>query len=248
MSTTYTEIMRTDSTRPYRKRKRARSEAETRRRITEAVVELHRTVGPARTTVTDVAERAGVSRMTVYKHFPAEADLIEACSTHWSARNPPPAPSSWSGVPPGPERLRAALATMYQWYRDTEDMMGKILRDAPIVTPLGELMEARWEPYVEEIVRRIAAGWPPRADRRARQASPAPTRQASPAPTASVPTPEEPGAGHSAGRGRPMPDTLAAAVRLAIDFRTWQLLVRSGLSDADAAALAARMAESAELA
>lgn len=166
--------MKARETRPYRKRARARKEAETRRRITEAVVELHRTVGPARTTLTDVAERAGVSRMTVYNHFPSEADLIEACSTHWSARNPPPAPSSWADAPAGRERLRAALETLYRWYRDTEDMMGKILRDAPIVAPLGELMDARWEPYLDEVVRGVVADWSGGARRSTTLARPAP--------------------------------------------------------------------------
>ena len=214
--------MESSPTRPYRKRARARKEAETRRRITEAVVELHRTVGPARTTVTDVAERAGVSRMTVYNHFPTEADLIEACSTHWSARHPPPAPSSWAHAPPGPERLRAALEALYRWYRATEDMMGKILRDAPIVTPLGALMDDRWEPYVDEIVRGLVTDWP--------------------GPGA----PPGPRAGTTAGAAAPERDALVAAVRLAVDFHTWQVLTRSGRDDAGAAALAARMAAAAD--
>lgn len=154
----YIENMDTTETRPYRKRKRARQEEETRRRITEAVVELHRTVGPAKTTVTEVAERAGVSRMTVYNHFPSDADLIEACSTHWSARNPFPDPASWAAADPA-ERLVGALRELYEWYRGTEDMMGNVLRDAGVVPPLGEIMEARWQPYVEEIVRTLARGW-----------------------------------------------------------------------------------------
>lgn len=202
--------MENEGTRRYRKRARALKEAETRRRITEAVVELHRTVGPARTTVTEVAERAGVSRMTVYNHFPTEADLIEACSTHWSARNPPPAPSSWSVALAGPDRLRAAIETLYRWYRGTEDMMGKILRDAPVVASLGELMDARWEPYMDEIVRGLVTDWPMR-------------RQ-----------PDD------------VRNGLVAAVRLAVDFHTWRVLTGSGLDDARAAALAARMAACAD--
>ena len=188
--------------RTYRKRKRARQEAETRRRITEAVVELHRTVGPARTTVTEVAELAGVSRMTVYNHFPTDADLIEACSTHWSARNPAPPPSSWADVAVGPERLAAALGDVYRWYRGAQDMMERVLRDAPIVAPLGELMDARWQPYVEEVVRSLAASWPAEAGRT---------------------------------------QALEAALRLAVDFHTWQVLKRSGMDDDQAVDLAVRM-------
>src|SRR5690606_11521663 len=76
--------MSTRRPRPYRKRQRALAEEATRLRITEAAVELHGSVGPARTTVTEIAERAGVSRMTVYKHFPSDRDLFVACSTHWA--------------------------------------------------------------------------------------------------------------------------------------------------------------------
>lgn len=149
----------TQRQRRYRKRKRARQEEETRRRITEAVVELHRTVGPARTKVTEVAERAGVSRMTVYNHFPTEADLIGACSAHWAAQNPFPDPAPWAAVEGPRARLRAALTDLYGFYEATEDMMGNVLRDAPIVEPLEEIMDERWQPYVDGVVDALAEGW-----------------------------------------------------------------------------------------
>lgn len=145
------KCMSDQATRPYRKKQRARQEAETRRRITEAVVDLHRTVGPAHTTVTEVAKRAGVGRMTVYNHFPTEADLIEACSTHWSSRNPLPDPTEWAEIEDVDERLARGLRELYAWYADTEDMMGKVLRDAPIVPPLGDLMEERWWALVDQM-------------------------------------------------------------------------------------------------
>ena len=138
-------------TRPYRKKERARQEAETRQRITEAVVDLHRTVGPANTTVTEVARLAGVGRMTVYNHFPTEADLIEACSTHWSRQNPLPDPEKWLEVEDPETRLGKALEGLYEWYTSTEDMMGKVLRDAAIVQALGELMEERWWALVDRM-------------------------------------------------------------------------------------------------
>ncbi|MGD2114248.1 MAG: TetR/AcrR family transcriptional regulator [Acidobacteriota bacterium] len=138
--------------RRYRKKQRARQEAETRRRITEAVMELHRTVGPANTTVTEVAELAGVGRQTVYNHFPTEGAMIEACATRWASLNPLPAPDRWSEIEDPEERLDDALSELYSWYAETEDMMGKILRDAPIVEPLGELMEQRWFALVEAMV------------------------------------------------------------------------------------------------
>lgn len=144
--------------RRYRKRERARQEAETRRRITEAVMELHRTVGPAKTTVTEVARRAGVGRQTVYNHFPTEGDLIEACSTHWASLHPLPEPSRWGEIDDPEERLERALDELYAWYAETADMMGKVLRDAPVVEPLGEVMEERWFALVGEMVERLVEG------------------------------------------------------------------------------------------
>jgi AcrR family transcriptional regulator len=154
----YDYIEMSDQTRSYRKRERARQEAETRRRITEAVVDLHRTVGPAQTTVTEVAKRAGVGRMTVYNHFPTDAELIEACSTHWSLQNPLPDPAAWAEVKDPDERLARALEDLYRWYGGTEDMMGKVLRDAPIVPALGELMEERWWALVDQMCEVLMKG------------------------------------------------------------------------------------------
>jgi AcrR family transcriptional regulator len=148
----------TAAKRRYRKRERARQEAETRLRITEAVMELHRTVGPANTTVTDVAEKAGVGRMTVYNHFPTDYELIEACSTHWSQINPLPDPERWALIGDPEERLDSALRELYAWYSQTEDMMGKVLRDAPIVPALGELMEERWFSLIAFMVDVLARG------------------------------------------------------------------------------------------
>jgi AcrR family transcriptional regulator len=144
--------------RSYNKRERARQEAETRLRITEAVMDLHRTVGPANTTVTEVAKKAGVGRMTVYNHFPTDYELIEACSTHWSEQNPLPDPTGWARVEDPDRRLDAALTELYAWFGQTEDMMGKVLRDAPIVPALGELMEERWFALVGAMVDTLAAG------------------------------------------------------------------------------------------
>ena len=148
------------TSRPYRKTQRARQEAETRLRITEAAVELHRTLGPAYTKVTDVAELAGVSRMTVYNHFPTEVDLFVACSTHWATDNPFPDPERWASIDDPSERLLSALSELYGWYGLKEDMLGKVFRDTPILPPLAEVMEKLWSAYVDELVRTLACGWP----------------------------------------------------------------------------------------
>jgi AcrR family transcriptional regulator len=118
-----------DQKRPYRKKRRAELEAETRRRITESAVELHGTVGPAHTSMSAVAERAGVRRSTLYRHFPDEAALFEACSEHWSAANPPPDLSSWAAIGDPDERLQRALEDLYAFWRRTERMIANLLRD-----------------------------------------------------------------------------------------------------------------------
>src|SRR5919198_1726424 len=94
--------------RKYELKLRAERLEETRRRIVEATSDLHRTVGPAATQVTEVARRAGVQRRTIYNHFPDEATLLEACSSHWRARPPPPPPPPGGGrAPPPPAGARA---------------------------------------------------------------------------------------------------------------------------------------------
>src|SRR5436190_10137103 len=111
-----------DQTRPYRKRRRAELEEDTRRRITESAVELHGTLGPSRTTVSAVAEHAGVRRSTVYRHFPDEMALFAACTAHWQAENPAPDLGSWAAIEDPDERLRRALRELYAFYRRTERM------------------------------------------------------------------------------------------------------------------------------
>jgi AcrR family transcriptional regulator len=115
--------------RPYRKKRRAELEEETRRRITESAVELHGTVGPAHTSMSAVAERAGVRRSTLYRHFPDEAALFGACSAHWIAANPPPNLEAWAAVADPEERLRLALEELYGFFRRTEQMMANLIRD-----------------------------------------------------------------------------------------------------------------------
>jgi AcrR family transcriptional regulator len=128
-------------TRPYRKRLRAEQEADTRRRITEAAVDLHGSVGPARTTVSAVADRAGVQRATVYRHFPDEESLFAACSAHWAALNPPPDVTRWAEIADPDERLRTALAELYAWYAGTEEMLENTSRDLPLVPAMRAAAE-----------------------------------------------------------------------------------------------------------
>lgn len=129
--------------RAYRKRQRAAAEEQTRLRITEATMALHELVGPAQTTVSAIAERAGVQRATVYRHFPDEEALVDACSAHWLASNAPPDPGRWAALADPGERLRVALSDLYGWFEQTEPMVEKLYRDAPLVPAIGERMQAR---------------------------------------------------------------------------------------------------------
>lgn len=190
-----------ENRRRYRKRARAVREEETRLRITEVLVELHGTIGPAKTTVTEVAARAGVSRMTVYNHFPDDAALFEACSNHWFEQNPPPDPGSWAGIQDPARRLRQALGELYAWYRSTQTMMDNVLRDEDLVPAVTDVLSTRWWPYVDLMVVTLSGGW----------------------------TTGEPAVGRT------------AALRLAVDFRSWQVLAAAGLDEVRAAALASRM-------
>jgi AcrR family transcriptional regulator len=126
-----------DETRPYRKKRRAELEEETRLRITESAVALHGSLGPARTSMSAVAEHAGVRRSTLYRHFPDEEALFDACSAHWGAANPPPDIAEWAGIEDPDARLRVALEAMYAYYRQTEAMLANLLRDVelPVVGP-----------------------------------------------------------------------------------------------------------------
>jgi AcrR family transcriptional regulator len=122
-----------DQKRAYRMKKRAELEEQTRLRITESAVALHEELGPARSSISAIAERAGVRRSTVYRHFPDEEALFAACSAHWGAANPPPDPHAWAAIEDPAERTEAALSELYAFYRRTEGMFTSLLRDEPIV-------------------------------------------------------------------------------------------------------------------
>lgn len=132
-----------DGKRKYEKKRRAEAEAQTRLRITESAVELHGTVGPARTTMSAVAEHAGVRRSTLYRHFPDEEALFGACSVHWATENPPPDITRWEGIGDPAERLATALGEMYAYYRGAGGMIDKLLRDENTVPVVAE----KFAPY-----------------------------------------------------------------------------------------------------
>jgi AcrR family transcriptional regulator len=161
-----TEIPST-AKRKYRKRRRAELEDETRLRITEAAVELHGSLGPAKTTISAVAKRAGVQRATVYRHFPDEEALFGACSAHWRAQHPLPDLAEWAAVADPSERLRIALTAIYAWYGEAEGMLEKTTRDAPVVPAMWPAV-ASMGAWFAEAVATIVRGRPKRGARRRR--------------------------------------------------------------------------------
>jgi AcrR family transcriptional regulator len=109
--------------------RRAELVDETRQRITEAAVRLHTTVGPAHTSIAAVAEEAGVTRLTVYRHFADLDTLFQACRTHWLAQKPPPDARRWAAIPDLESRARQAFGELYAWYRERGDDLFPIARD-----------------------------------------------------------------------------------------------------------------------
>jgi len=143
--------------RKYEKKQRAEAEAQTRLRITESAVELHGSLGPARTSMSAVAEHAGVRRSTLYRHFPDERALFGACSAHWAAANPPPDFGAWAAIEDPAQRLETALAELYAYYRATGGMLDKLLRDAATVPIVDELMGG-FHAFLEQAGRVLMAG------------------------------------------------------------------------------------------
>jgi AcrR family transcriptional regulator len=144
--------------RRYELKQRAEQQADTRRRIVEAVVSLHREVGPAQTTISAIAGRAGVERLTVYRHFADESTLLAACSAHFAAEVPPPDPATWIGEDDPVRRLRAALLAFYAYYRRGEDMLSHVTRDAPRLPALAAVL-APWLTFVAMTRDGLLEGW-----------------------------------------------------------------------------------------
>jgi AcrR family transcriptional regulator len=183
------------ASRTYELKRRAERQEETRRRIVQAAVDLHTTVGPARTTVAAVAERAGVTRPTVYAHFPDARSLLEACSGHVRATTPPPEPAGWGAVADPGERLATALRDLYGYYERLEPLLENVQRDAATM-PLVAEMNAYRVRYLEAVRDLLLDGWAARGRARAR---------------------------------------LRRALGHALEFRTWQSLVRRQGATADEA-------------
>ena len=184
--------------RTYELKRRAERQQETRERIVEAAIELHTTLGPSRTTVTAIAERAGVTRPTVYAHFPDDRSLFEACSGHVRTTVPPPDPAAWRSIPDPGKRLETALQDLYGYYERLEPLLENVQRDAAVMPIVAEMNAYRVR-YLEEVRDVLVEAWAARGAARAR---------------------------------------LGRATGHALEFRTWQSLVRrQGCRPAEAAQL-----------
>jgi AcrR family transcriptional regulator len=149
-------------TREYRLKRRAERQDDTRDRIVNAAIDLHQTIGPAATTVSDIADRAGVGRVTVYRHFPDELTLFRACSGSYLQRNPLPDPKRWHETADPLQRLCSALIEVYEYHRTHEAIFTHVLADArdhEVMTPY----HAHWERAADVLV----APWRARGRRRA---------------------------------------------------------------------------------
>lgn len=132
--------------RPYTQTRRAESQAETRRRIVEAAVELHTKLGPSQTTISMIAEKAGVQRHTLYSHFPDERSLLMACSGLTLELDPLPDAAAWRDIADRAERLNVGLRAIYDWYEHNDQLLANVLRDAEHYAPVQEISALRYGP------------------------------------------------------------------------------------------------------
>ncbi len=151
--------------RKYELKARAERQRQTRERIVKATMDLHHEVGPAKTTVAEIARRADVQRLNVYNHFPDETELFGACQARWLRLHPLPDFSAALALRAPSERVRSALRTFYGWYRDTESMAEKIQRDRGAVPELDALMEQTADARLDQLTETLAAGFGSRGRR-----------------------------------------------------------------------------------
>lgn len=144
--------------RRYELKARAQAQQATRARIAAAAADLHEEVGVAKTTVADIARRAGVQRLTVYNHFPDLEALLPACTAHWLAEHPMPDLEPALALEDPAERLRAALGSFYGWYRETEPMQQRVLGERATVPELDAWMAQSTDPVLAELAARLSAG------------------------------------------------------------------------------------------
>jgi AcrR family transcriptional regulator len=141
--------------RRYTLKVRGRKLAATRARIVEATMQLHQELGPRRTTISAIAERAGVERLTVYRHFPDEAAVFAACSSHYAKLHPPPDPAAWTAIADPTTRIRRGLRELYRYFSRTHAMLDRIYRDTPDFPSLRTIMDG-FDAYLRQLADAMA--------------------------------------------------------------------------------------------
>ena len=149
--------------RKYEQRLRAEKQAETRRKIVEATVMFHQTVGPSRTRVVDICRKAGVQRATFYRIFPDELSLFKECRAFVAEESPLPDPNTCAHMEDPVRRLRSGLASAYEYYRKHEQAMAVIIRDSEIMPAGGAFFQ-----YQDQLRHVMAAAWKAQGKRKAR--------------------------------------------------------------------------------
>jgi AcrR family transcriptional regulator len=144
-------------------RKRAEDVAETRQRIVDAAVRLHGSVGPAATTIAGIAEEAGVTRLTVYRHFPDDEAMFAACSAHWQSAQRLPQPQRWAGIADPAERLRVGLTDLYRFYRDGQGMLRLVHRDRAAIPEPQQAQLEQTDAHFQQV---LLEPFPTRGQRR----------------------------------------------------------------------------------
>ena len=152
--------------RKYEQRRRAEKQEETRQRIIDAAVELHGTLGPARTSMSAVADKAGVQRNTLYRHFPDERSLLHACSAHFAAEHPVPRTDGWEGITDPLDRARRGLRELYAYWEVNEEMTTNVLRDVELHPTVREVNERHWGQPLTRIRETLLEAWPVRPNKR----------------------------------------------------------------------------------
>ena len=150
--------------RAYKLRRRAEHQDQTRQKIVDATIELHQSIGAAQTTISEIAKRAGVGRVTVYRHFPDEESLFYACSGHYFSQHPFPDIARWRQIPDPVERLKTGLRESYAWHEENAQMIGMALaeaRDLPMMAP--------YHAYWDDAAETLAAAWRTRGQQRKNQ-------------------------------------------------------------------------------
>jgi AcrR family transcriptional regulator len=173
-------------TRKYELKSRAERQEATRQRIVEATVELHEEIGPARTSISAIAERAGVERLTVYRHFPSESDIFQACTAWYQELHPLPDTAGWLAIDDPFDRLRLGLTEIYRYFTETERMMSAVMRDAPSTPSMHEPF-GQYQQRFRAMFALLLAGF--------------------------------------SAAGLPA-ERVQLPIRLAIDFQTWQIMMR----------------------